>query len=79
MIKDTVIKWQQVNMRSKEDKHLPDEHEKIVYYHSNGIHSGIVVKMKDKLTVGSGISKGTEIKTGFLWCYQKDISIPEEV
>lgn len=79
MITDTIIKWQQVNMRSKDDKSMPEEHSKIVYYYNNGIHSGTVVKMKDKLSVGSGISKGTEIKTGFLWCYQKDIPIPEEM
>jgi len=79
MITDTIIKWQQVNMRSKDDKNLPDEHSNIVYYYNGKIHSGVVVNIKGKLIIGSGISKGIEIKTGFLWCYQKDISIPEEI
>ncbi len=79
MIKDTIIKWQQVNMRSKDDKCLPDEHSDIVYYYNAKIHNGIVTNIKGKLIVGTGISKGTEIKTGFLWCYQKDIAIPEEI
>lgn len=79
MIKDTIIKWNQVNMRSKDDKCLPDEHLEVVYYYNGKIHSGIVANFKGKLVVGSGISKGIEIKTGFLWCYQKDIPVPEEV
>jgi len=78
MITDTIIKWQQVNMRSKDDKNLPDEHSKIVYY-DNGIYDGIVTKdSKDKLCINADFKK-KEIKTGFLWCYQKDIAQPEEV
>ena len=78
MVSDTIIKWQQVNMRSKDDKCLPEEHSKIVYY-DNGIYDGIVTKdSKDKLCINADFKK-KEIKTGFLWCYQKDIAQPEEV
>ena len=78
MITDTIIKWQQVNLRSKDVKCLPEEHSKIVYY-NNGIYDGVVTKDgKDKLCVNADFKK-IEIKTGFLWCYQKDVSIPEEI
>ena len=64
-------------MRGK-DKFLPNEHEAIVYY-SNGICIGFVAKnSKGKLCVNSGF-KQKEVKTGFLWCYQKDILKPEEI
>ena len=76
MVTDTVIKWNQVNMRNQ-DKCLPDEHIAIIYY-NNGIYNGIVIKdNKGKLCVNTGFKK-KEIKTGFLWCYQKDIPIPEQ-
>ena len=77
MITDTIIKWNQVNMRSQ-DKCLPNEHAAIIYY-SNGIYDGIVSKdIKGKLCVNANFKK-KEIKTGFLWCYQKDIPVPEEI
>jgi len=77
MVTDTIIKWNQVNMRVI-NKCLPAEHSKIVYY-DNGIYDGIVMKdSKDKLCVNVDFKK-KEIKTGFLWCYQKDIAQPEEI
>ena len=77
MITNTIIKWNQVNMRVN-NKYLPDEHSKIVYY-DNGIYDGIVSKdIKGKLCVNADLKK-KEIKTGFLWCYQKDILVPEEI
>jgi len=77
MITDTIIKWNQVNMRVN-NKCLPDEHTRIVYY-DNGIYDGIVSKdIKGKLCVNADFKK-KEIKTGFLWCYQKDIPVPEEI
>jgi len=77
MISDTIIKWNQVNMRGQ-DKNLPVEHSRIIYF-DNGIYDGIVTKDRNEKLVVNAESKKKEIKTGFLWCYQKDIPIPEEV
>jgi len=77
LITDTIIKWNQVNMRSQ-NKNLPDEHTDIIYY-SGKIYDGIVSRdSKGKLCVNADFKK-KEIKTGFLWCYQKDIPTPEEI
>lgn len=76
-VTDTVIKWNVVNNRVAE-KNLPNEHERIVYFNQFGVRSGSVAKFKDKLHVYTFNHK-YPIKTGFLWCYQKDIPNPMEV
>lgn len=76
-VNDTVIKWHVVNMRVKEND-LPDEHTQIVYF-NNGIYSSYALKDgKCNLCVNLDFGSKQIIKTGFIWCYQKDIPIPQE-
>ena len=76
-VTDTIIKWHIVNMRST-DKDLPEQGKTIIYF-NNGIYNSIVrTDAKGNLCVNVDFKK-QYIKSGFLWCYQKDISIPQEL
>lgn len=75
-ISDTVIKWNKVNMRSKE-KNLPELNKRIIYY-NGGIYDGVMTEINGKYYVNMDF-KRKEVKTEFLWCYQSDIVQPHEI
>lgn len=75
-VTDTIIKWHVVNMRA-ENKNLPEENKRIVYY-QDGICCNTVSIDEHGKTCIYGYKK-QYIKTGFLWCYQSDIPIPKEI